>query len=454
MKMLVRVNVSPEEGADLQSRDSNLEHVMTSVLHKLQLLERKEQENSDINFIKDFLPENFGFSIIEDKNREKMTLWLTEVFNQNKVLKEKLLDLEENNKSLSVLNTDLIRRNHTLENQHKILLEKLSDNSLVKTKTEMKHLNEEEIILPESLISQSQVVHDSEKEPLLESNTGVCDHCLQIIYPVHSYSNINLENNQLKYQNIHLESQKLSLEFQNRILKQEVSKLKDSSKCRLGSQIYSQIDDDLSSLEKVIDLVDDNDGICDIAEKNEMESESQVVFAIQDDINIKNVRVGKMDNCTRNDDSEVKNLKMKISQLKYSKSVLKKRTRELLSEYRKKRESLHLRDEQVHSYKAALVKLKSLHIELQHSHAAILECIKAELEAVVECIEKENIRESLSSKIKTAKGDEEENCEGVSVVSNYSEDQKCSRLSTKERNNSVITIQTLIGLIKSLISQG
>ena len=77
--------------------------------------------------------------------------------------------------------------------------------------------------------------------------------------------------------------------------------------------------------------------------------------------------------------------------------------------------------------------------------AAILECIKAELEAVVECIEKENIRESLSSKIKTAKGDEEENCEGVSVVSNYSEDQKCSRLSTKERNNSVITIQTLIG---------
>jgi len=451
------MNVSPEEGANLQSRDSNLEHVMTSVLHKLQILERKEKENIDTDFIKHLLPENFDFDIIEDNNREEVTLWSTAVFNQDKVLKEKLLDLEENNKSLSVLNTDLIRRNHFLENQHKILLEKLSDNSLVKTKTEMKHLNEEEeeIILPKSFISLSQVVHDSEKdfERLLESNTGVCDHCLQIIYPIHSYSNIDLENNQLKYQNIHLESQKLSLEFQNRILKQEVSKLKDSSKYRLGSQIYSQIDDDLSSLEKVIDLVDDNDAICDTAEKDERESENQVSFSIQDDNNIRNVKVEKMDNCTGNDDSEVKTLKMKISQLKYSKSVLKKRTRELLSEYRKKRESLNLRDEQVHSYKAALVKLKSLHIELQHSHTAILECIKAELGAVVECIEKENIRESFSSKIKASKVDDEENYEGISVVSNYSEDQKCSKLSTKERDNSVITIQTLIGLIKSLISQ-
>jgi hypothetical protein len=39
------------------------------------------------------------------------------------------------------------------------------------------------------------------------------------------YSNLQLENNQLKYQLIHLESNRLSSEFKIMILKQEVSKL-------------------------------------------------------------------------------------------------------------------------------------------------------------------------------------------------------------------------------------
>ena len=48
---------------------------MTSVLHKLQILERKEKENIDTDFIKNLLPENFDFDIIEDNNREEVTLW-------------------------------------------------------------------------------------------------------------------------------------------------------------------------------------------------------------------------------------------------------------------------------------------------------------------------------------------------------------------------------------------
>jgi len=454
--MLVRINVSPEEGTNLDSRETNLEQVMNSALRKLQILERKEKEHIDPVSVRDLLPEDF----------DKVSVWSAEVFNQCKVLKEKLSELEENNKSLSVLNTDLLRRNHLLEKQLTNLWEKLLDNSLVKTNSELfkdlKQINQQEMIIPESGISQSSLLnYEKDVEPMLESNTGVCDHCLQITYPLHSYSNIHLENNQLKYQNIHLESQKLSLDFQNRILKQEVSKLKDSS--RLGSQAYSQIDDDLSSLEKVVDLVDDNDeniGNCDTTEKSVIESENLEVFAEQYNNPSNNVGVEMIENTARNDDSKIEKLKKKISQLKCSKSVLKKRTRELLSEYRKKRETLYQRDEQVNSYKIALVKLKCLHLELEHSHTAILESIKAELEAVVEYVEKENVREFVQeSSICTipneaTKGnDEEDDSECLSVVTGCSEAKKYSKDSMTERNYSVMSIQTLIGLIKSLISQ-
>ena len=78
-----------------------------------------------------------------------------------------------------------------------------------------------------------------------EGSYQLCDHCHQIIYPLDMYSNLQLENNQLKYQLIHLESTRLSLEFRVMILKQEVVKLKEANKdrCKVESQVISLLED-------------------------------------------------------------------------------------------------------------------------------------------------------------------------------------------------------------------
>ena len=52
-------------------------------------------------------------------------------------------------------------------------------------------------------------------------NIQLSAQCHQIIYPLDRYANLHLENNQLKYQLIHIESHKLSLEFRIILLKQE-----------------------------------------------------------------------------------------------------------------------------------------------------------------------------------------------------------------------------------------
>ena len=78
-----------------------------------------------------------------------------------------------------------------------------------------------------------------------ECSYQLCDHCHQIIYPLDMYSNLQLENNQLKYQLIHLESTRLSLEFRVMILKQEVVKLKEANKdrCKVESQVISLLEE-------------------------------------------------------------------------------------------------------------------------------------------------------------------------------------------------------------------
>ena len=78
-----------------------------------------------------------------------------------------------------------------------------------------------------------------------EGSYQLCDHCHQIIYPLDKYSNLQLENNQLKYQLIHLESTRLSLEFRVMILKQEVVKLKEANKdrCKVESQVISLLEE-------------------------------------------------------------------------------------------------------------------------------------------------------------------------------------------------------------------
>ena len=78
-----------------------------------------------------------------------------------------------------------------------------------------------------------------------EGSYQLCDHCHQIIYPLDMYSNLQLENNQLKYQLIHLESTRLSLEFRVMILKQEVVKLKEANKdrCKVESQVISLLEE-------------------------------------------------------------------------------------------------------------------------------------------------------------------------------------------------------------------
>ncbi len=78
-----------------------------------------------------------------------------------------------------------------------------------------------------------------------ECSYQLCDHCHQIIYPLDKYSNLQLENNQLKYQLIHLESTRLSLEFRVMILKQEVVKLKEANKdrCKVESQVISLLEE-------------------------------------------------------------------------------------------------------------------------------------------------------------------------------------------------------------------
>eukprot|EP00088_Acartia_fossae_P024095 TRINITY_DN2506_c0_g1_i5.p1 TRINITY_DN2506_c0_g1~~TRINITY_DN2506_c0_g1_i5.p1 ORF type:complete len:644 (+),score=172.45 TRINITY_DN2506_c0_g1_i5:106-2037(+) len=437
---------SPRE-EEIGDREKSLEEIMNATKEKLDFLE-KDLNKSSTESITNLFLDLFDSGLGEDGGHD----WFarsTELLDEFKTLHRKVVEVEERNQSLSLLNIDLLRRNFLLENRIKRGRENSGSAVAAGSENDDNYDASEFGANFDTVYGASNDKYPSQVEgtELSFSHHKLCEQCHQIIYPLDRYANLHLENNQLKYQLIHIESHKLSLEFRIILLKQEICKLKESAKSRseLESKMISLIEDSIVSSKNNDEntfasgySISSSASHANIAGCNANAPQSVLVTSQGDvgnpcaeqenttmpskaDGNIRNPKEDKSElaeyniskDCDQDLDvslddtiktticksedlpedeqpdqqesthqAEIKKLKHKIDKLKRSKSALKLKTRELLTEYRRKRENLQQREDEVKLHKLSLMKLHTLHIHLQRSHAEIMENIRTELKSL------------------------------------------------------------------------